>query len=79
MRLAIGLGMWLLLRMQRSMSMSICKWLGWGRPLLCVGLQNRIDLPPPVFRCVLLESFEGQKLRFSAHLFMTPIDMRLRN
>ena len=79
--LAIGLGMMLgmgrLLCMQRRMF--IGKRLSWRRPLLRVGLQNRIDLPPSVFRCVLLESFEGQKLWFGAHLFMTPMDMRLRN
>jgi hypothetical protein len=39
---------------------------GWHRirRLLGVGLQDLIDLPPPVFRRVLLESFEGQKLWF---------------
>ena len=47
--------------------------------LLRMGLQNRIDLAPPVFRCVLLESFKGQKLWFGTHLFMAPMDMRLRN
>lgn len=58
------------------------QWLSWLRlsaRLLSVGLQNRIDLTPPVFRRVLFESFEGQKLRFGTHLFITPMDMRLRN
>ena len=58
-------------RMRRMLRLSSC--------LLSVGLQNRIDLPPPILRCVLLQSFEGQKLWFGAHLFMTPMDMRLRN
>lgn len=62
------------------------RWLLWllqmlrlSDRLLSVGLQNRVDLPPPVFRRVLLQSFEGQKLWFGTHLFMTPMDMRLRN
>jgi hypothetical protein len=74
--LAVVLSMWLLCV---RLSMHGGRWLRWRRPMLGVGLQNRIDLPPPIFWCVLLESFEGQKLRFGVHLFMTPMDMRLRN
>ncbi len=70
----------------RSCMLRRLQWWRWlrhmlrlGTRLLSVGLQNRIDLPPPVFRRVLFEPFEGQKLWFGTHLFMTPMDMRLRN